>query len=361
MVYSDEIEDKIDQIKDVLKANYPEITNHRWVALKLLEQDPEITAKYPVNLPEVLDRSYETDIINQKYDFIQEIVEEVVVNKAQKAELTDHVDRFLTHRILGIPIFLCIMALVFLLTFTVGDWLKGYVELLMELISGTAGDGLTALHVRPEIISLVTDGIIAGVGGMLTFLPNIFILFLALAFLEDSGYMARVAYVMDGIMGRLGLSGRAFIPMILGFGCSVPALMASRVLENQKDRYRVMLVTPFMSCSARLPIYILFSEMFFGKKAMIAAYSMYVIGLFVAIGIAAILHLADKGENPNILLIELPEYKAPSASVILQYIYKIGMEQGSYGYAMALTVFITVFSAVLSVISQLLMNREKGE
>ena len=322
MVYSDEIEDKIDQIKDVLKANYPEITNHRWVALKLLEQDPEITAKYPVNLPEVLDRSYETDIINQKYDFIQEIVEEVVVNKAQKAELTDHVDRFLTHRILGIPIFLCIMALVFLLTFTVGDWLKGYVELLMELISGAAGDGLTVLHVRPEIISLVTDGIIAGVGGMLTFLPNIFILFLALAFLEDSGYMARVAYVMDGIMGRLGLSGRAFIPMILGFGCSVPALMASRVLENQKDRYRVMLVTPFMSCSARLPIYILFSEMFFGKKAMIAAYSMYVIGLFVAIGIAAILHLADKGENPNILLIELPEYKAPSARTVAIYVWE---------------------------------------
>lgn len=322
MVYSDEIEDKIDQIKDVLKANYPEITNHRWVALKLLEQDPEITAKYPVNLPEVLDRSYETDIINQKYDFIQEIVEEVVVNKAQKAELTDHVDRFLTHRILGIPIFLCIMALVFLLTFTVGDWLKGYVELLMELISGAAGDGLTALHVRPEIISLVTDGIIAGVGGMLTFLPNIFILFLALAFLEDSGYMARVAYVMDGIMGRLGLSGRAFIPMILGFGCSVPALMASRVLENPKDRYRVMLVTPFMSCSARLPIYILFSEMFFGKKAMIAAYSMYVIGLFVAIGIAAILHLADKGENPNILLIELPEYKAPSARTVAIYVWE---------------------------------------
>lgn len=134
--------------------------------------------------------------------------------------------------------------------------------------------------------------------------------------------MARVAYVMDGIMGRLGLSGRAFIPMILGFGCSVPALMASRVLENQKDRYRVMLVTPFMSCSARLPIYILFSEMFFGKKAMIAAYSMYVIGLFVAIGIAAILHLADKEENPNILLIELPEYKAPSARTVAIYVWE---------------------------------------
>lgn len=129
----------------------------------------------------------------------------------------------------------------------------------------------------------MVDGIIAGVGGILTFLPNIFILFLALAFLEDSGYMARVAYVMDGIMGRIGLSGRAFIPMILGFGCSVPAVMASRALEDNKDRMKTMLVTPFMSCSARLPIYILFSQMFFGKHAMIAAYSMYVIGLVVAV------------------------------------------------------------------------------
>ena len=168
--------------------------------------------------------SYETDIINQKYDFIQEIVEEVVVNEAQKAELTDKVDHFLTHRIWGIPIFLGIMALVFLLTFTVGDWLKGYVELLMELFAKTVGQGLTSLHVQPEIISLVTDGIIAGVGGMLTFLPNIFILFLALAFLEDSGYMSRVAYVMDGIMGKAGtFRARAFIPMMLGFGCTVPA------------------------------------------------------------------------------------------------------------------------------------------
>ena len=132
---------------------------------------------------------------------------------------------------------------------------------------------MAAWQVNPAVTSLLVDGIIAGVGGILTFLPNIFILFLALAFLEDSGYMARVAYVMDGIMGRIGLSGRAFIPMILGFGCSVPAVMASRALEDNKDRMKTMLVTPFMSCSARLPIYILFSQMFFGKHAMIAAYS----------------------------------------------------------------------------------------
>ena len=121
--------------------------------------------------------------------------------------------------------------------------------------------------------SLVVDGIIAGVGGILTFLPNIFILFLALAFLEDSGYMARVAFVMDDIMSGLGLSGRAFIPLLLGFGCSVPAVMASRALEHRKDRLKTILITPFMSCSARLPIYVLFSSMFFGKYAMLVCYA----------------------------------------------------------------------------------------
>ena len=123
------------------------------------------------------------------------------------------------------------------------------------------------------------------------FLPNIFILFLALAFLEDSGYMSRVAYVMDSIMGRLGLSGRSFIPMILGFGCTVPAIMASRALENKRDRYKTMLITPFMSCSARLPIYVLFSELFFPENALLVAYSMYLLGILVAIASAFVLHL----------------------------------------------------------------------
>ena len=144
------------------------------------------------------------------------------------------------------------------------------------------------------LISLIVDGIITGVGGILTFLPNIFILFLALAFLEDSGYMSRVAYVMDGIMGKLGLSGRSFIPMILGFGCSVPAIMASRALENKRDRYKTMLITPFMSCSARLPIYVLFSEMFFPEKALLVAYSMYLLGLVVAVLSAFFMHLLDR-------------------------------------------------------------------
>ena len=172
------------------------------------------------------------------------------------------------------------------------------------------------------ITSLVVDGIIAGVGTIVTFLPNILILFLCLALLEDSGYMARVAYVMEGIMSRLGLSGKAFIPMLLGFGCTVPAIMASRALENKRDRYKVMLVTPFMSCNARLTIYILFADMFFGDKAMIAAYSMYILGILVAIAVSAIIHLIDRRKSVNYLMIELPEYKLPDSRTVAIYVWE---------------------------------------
>ena len=274
MVYSDAIEDKIDLIMVELKRKYPNLSNYRWHAIKLLEQDKEISARYPVNMPDVIDRNYESDIINEKYDFIEEIIREVLVNKDRQEALTEKVDRELTHKFRSIPNFIVVMA------FAVG--------------------------VYEVLRSLLVDGIIAGVGGILTFLPNIFILFLALAFLEDSGYMARVAYVMEGIMSKLGLSGRAFIPMILGFGCTVPAIKASRSLENRRDRYKVMLITPFMSCSARLPIYILFAEMFFQERAMLVAYSMYLIGLVVAILVAAIIHLIDRRKSENYLLIELP-------------------------------------------------------
>ncbi len=322
MVYSDEIEDKIDLLMAELESKYPDLPNYRWHAIKLLEQDKEITEKYPVDRPDILDKNYESEIINQKYDFIQEIIDEVVVNKATREAFTEKVDSVLTHKIWGLPSFLLIMAFVFFMTFFVGDWLKGYMETGIGFIS----DGLSSLlqfaGVSSAIHSLVIDGIVAGVGGILTFLPNIFILFLALAFLEDSGYMSRVAYVMEGIMSKLGISGRAFIPMILGFGCTVPAIMASRTLENEHDRKKVMLVTPFMSCSARLPIYLLFSEIFFGNKAMIAAYSMYVLGLAVAILVLAVMKIFDKKEDANFLLIELPDYKVPSAKTVQVYVWE---------------------------------------
>ncbi len=322
MVYSDVIEEKIEQISVELQKKFPKIPNYRWVAIKWLEQDREIMQRYPLSLPDVIDRSYESDIINQKYDFIDEIIQEVLFNREEREASTDRVDRVLTNQWAGLPIFFCVMGLVFFLTFTVGDWLKGYMSILIEWASNSVALGLDALQVNQMLTSMIVDGIIAGVGGILTFLPNIFILFLALAFLEDSGYMARVAYVMEGIMGKLGLSGRAFIPMILGFGCSVPAIMASRTLENKRDRYKIMLVTPFMSCSARLPIYILFSEMFFKEHAMIAAYSMYAIGMVMAILVAFIIHLVDRKKIQHMLLIELPEYKAPSARTIAIYVWE---------------------------------------
>ena len=323
MVYSDLIEDKIDAVTDVLKQRYPEMKNYRWHALKLLEQDPDIMARYPVDLPQVLDRSYEKDIINEKYDFIQEIISEVLMNKTQKAERTDRIDTLLTHPFWGVPVFLGIMALVFALTFTIGDAIKGVlVEPAIEWCSQGILNCLTCFQVNEILVSLIIDGIVAGVGTILTFLPNIFILFLALAFLEDSGYMARVAYVMDGIMGRLGLSGRAFIPMLLGFGCTVPAVMASRALEDPRDRRKTILITPFMSCSARLPIYVVFSQMFFGRHAMLAAYSMYLLGIVVALVTAFLLKLLDQKESRNNLLIELPEYKTPNAYSIAIYVWE---------------------------------------
>lgn len=321
MVYSDEIEEKLDYIVAILKRRYPDMKNYRWHALKLLERDSDIMQKYPTDLSGIVDESCEPQIINEKYDFIQEIIDEVLVNKNEKSAFTDKVDAVLTHRIWGVPIFLGIMAVVFFLTFTVGDWLKGFFENWLESFSSWVSALLGMLSASDALHSLIVDGIIAGVGGILTFLPNIFILFLALAFLEDSGYMSRVAYVMDGIMGKLGLSGRAFIPMLLGFGCTVPAVMASRALENRHDKIRTVLITPFMSCSARLPIYVMLSQIFFGNHALAAAYSMYIIGFAMALLIAFIMSKADKKHNVNNLLIELPEYKTPNPHTIAIYVW----------------------------------------
>lgn len=322
IVYSDLIEDKIDELSELLKKQYGEIDNLRWNAIKILEKDKTILGRYPLELSKILDRSYEEDIINQKYDFIEEVVEEVVVNKSSKAASTDKVDRLLTHPVFGMPIFFGIMALVFLFTFQVGDFVKGYFEIGLGLFSDGVLKLLEFIGAGRFLTSLIVDGIVAGVGGILTFLPNIFILFLALAFLEDSGYMSRVAYVMDGLMGKLGLSGRAFIPMLLGFGCTVPAIMASRSLENMQDRRKTILVTPFMSCSARLPIYVLFSEMFFARYAILAAYSMYLIGIVVAIIVAYVMHKNTEHKPGNTLLIELPEYKAPNMRTIFIYVWE---------------------------------------
>lgn len=321
--YTPDIEEKIGKLIKILADEYGE--DHqilRWHAIKLLEHDQSVMEEHPVDTTGIIDHNYETEIINQKYDYIGEVLEECLLHKSEKTEATDRIDRYLTHRIWGVPIFLGIMACVFFLTFTVGDFLKGGFEAGLDWFSGTVRMGLEAVHASGWMISLIVDGIVAGVGGILTFLPNIFILFLALAFLEDSGYMARVAYVMDGIMGKLGLSGKAFLPMVLGFGCTVPAVMASRALEKESDRKKTILVTPFMSCSARLPVYVLFSEMFFPQCAYLAAFSMYVLGLVIAILVALVVSRITHSRSDESLLIELPEYKTPNARTIWIYVWE---------------------------------------
>ena len=319
--YPDRIEEKITQIRLRLKEKYPAMENSRWYAIKLLEQDDEVTQKYGSLVEGIVDRSYENDIINEKYHFIERVMAEVLVNKEKKEAFTDKIDNVLTHPVLGIPIFLGIMAVVFFLTFTVGDFLKGYVEMMIDYVSGYIIGGLESLGAGAWVISLMKDGVFAGVGGVLSFVPNIFILFLSLGLLEDSGYMSRVAFVMDSVMDKLGLSGRAFIPMLLGFGCSVPAVMASRALEDEQDRKRTIMLIPFMSCSAKLPIYLVFSQLFFGKAAMLVAYSMYILGLVLGIFVAFVHSKMLKGSVKQPLLIELPEYKTPNKRTIAIYVW----------------------------------------
>ncbi len=321
MNYGPELEDKISRLEAMMQARYPSHAMTRWHAIKLLENDEQVTGEHPMEIGSVVDRSYENEIIRKKYQYIEEVVAETLFHKEKRAATTDRVDRLLTHPVWGVPVFLCIMALVFFLTFAVGDFLKGGFEVALGWVSEEARGLLTAVSASDWAISLVVDGVIAGVGGILTFLPNIFILFLALGILEDSGYMSRVAYVMDGIMGKVGLSGRAFLPMILGFGCTVPAIMATRALETEHDRRKVMVITPFMSCSARLPVYVLFSEMFFPENPMLPAFSMYVIGLVMAILVALAMNRMEKGKINDSLLIELPEYKRPNPRTIRVYVW----------------------------------------
>lgn len=320
--YSNLLEEKIDKLSVMLKMHQIKNMRTRWNAIKLLECDETVMSSFPVTVTNIVERSYEKDIINQKYDYIEEVIEECLFYRNEKSASTDKIDRLLTHRVLGVPIFLTIMACVFFLTFTVGDALKEGFEVFLEYFSNGVTGILEGLHTSEWLLSLIVDGIIAGVGGILTFLPNIFILFLALAFLEDSGYMARVAYVMDGLMGKVGLSGKAFLPMVLGFGCTVPAIMASRALEKEKDRKKTILITPFMSCAARLPIYVLFADIFFGSYAVLATFSMYVIGLVLAILVALVVNYFDSAKTENALLIELPEYKAPNARTIGIYVWE---------------------------------------
>ncbi len=253
------------------------------------------------------------------YTCIEKIVKTCLISRERESSATDAIDQYLTHRVLGIPIFLGIMMLVFFLTFTVGDFFKGYFQSGLDKFSRIVFGLLQSSHCAGWAISLAVDGIVAGVGSILTFLPNILILFTALAILEDSGYMARAAYLMNEIMGLAGLSGRAFLPLLLGFGCTVPAVMAARILPDARDRRRTIFITPFMSCSAKLPVYVLFVEIFFPDRKLLVMSSLYAAGLGVGILMAFLIHRGEK-EKENPLLIELPQYRMPGVKTVSIYV-----------------------------------------
>ncbi|MGM9607782.1 MAG: ferrous iron transport protein B [Oscillospiraceae bacterium] len=258
----------------------------------------------------------ETLIADARYQYICRVVKLAVQKGRPLGELTlsDKIDSIVTNKYLAVPVFLLMMLLMFSVTFgPIGSFLSDGVDILVNGYFASAVEGaLTALDVAPWLVSLVCDGIIGGVGGVLTFLPQIALLFLFLSILEDSGYMARAAFIMDRLLRRFGLSGKAFIPMLMGFGCTVPAVMGARTMEHEKDRRMTIMLVPFMSCSARLPVYGLISAAFFPKYAGLVVFSLYLLGLICAILSGIIFkHTMFQGE-PAAFVLELPPYRLPT-------------------------------------------------
>lgn len=250
-----------------------------------------------------------------RYDFIEKVAAESVVKSHESREhrRSMRIDAVLTNRYAAIPLFLGIMFLVFYLTFhVVGAWLSDLLSLGIDGVTALVDRGLTAYGINPVVHSLIVDGVFAGVGSVLSFLPLIVVLFFFLSVLEDTGYMARVAFVMDKLLRKIGLSGRSFVPMLIGFGCSVPAIMATRTLSSDRDRKMTILLTPYMSCSAKIPIYAVFSAAFFPKYAAFVMIGLYALGIVLGILVALVLKGTLFQGKPVPFVMELPNYRFPS-------------------------------------------------
>lgn len=327
--YGKELEIEIAKIEESLSEidlQYPK----RWVAIKLLEGDSEIQnlkeLKSLTSLKDMLffhvDKSsaYELEIINKRYSFIGEVLRDTITKPIEEVEtLTDKIDKVILHKYFGIPIFAFIMFVIFQLTFTFGaDLLGGYMVTLMDFISDKVFIGLTFLGASDWIKDFFVNAIFEGVGTVLEFIPLIAVLYFFLGILEDTGYMARAAYVMDGLMRKLGLQGKAFISMIVGFGCNVPGIMATRTLENKKDRMIALLINPFMSCGAKITVYLIFIAAFFPDYGGIALFSLYFLGVVVALIVGRIFSKTlFKGETSHFIM-ELPSYRLPTIKYVLR-------------------------------------------
>jgi len=270
-----------------------------------------------------LDRS--AAIADMRFDFIERLCEKTVVKPKESKERirSEKIDKILTGKYTAIPCFIGIMVLVFYLTFNViGAWLQGILEFGIDKISEAVGSAMTAAHVNSAVHSLVIDGIFNGVGSVLSFLPIIVTLFFFLSLMEDSGYIARVAFVMDKLLRKIGLSGRSIVPMLIGFGCTVPAVMATRTLTSERDRKMTILLTPFMSCTAKLPIYAFFVSVFFPKQGGLIMAGLYLLGILVGILVACLYkNTLFKGE-PVPFVMELPNYRLPGAKNVGQLLWE---------------------------------------
>ncbi|MCD4681277.1 MAG: ferrous iron transport protein B [Bacteroidales bacterium] len=347
--YGDTIEGAIKVLQGILKIdNNKALTNiiaPRFLAIKLLEQDSETIrkCKHCVNFEEIskaakvqtekIENLYkensETIITDAKFGFIsgalKETIKPGVHERRKRAEI---VDTFLTHKIWGFPVFIFFLWLMFVSTFKVGQypmlWIEGFVEIIGSMIGKLMPEGM--------LKDLIIDGIIGGVGGVIVFLPNILILFIFISLMEDTGYMARAAFIMDKLMHKIGLHGKSFIPLIMGFGCNVPAIMSTRILENRNERLLTMLINPFMSCSARLPVYVLFIGAFFPEYPGTMLFMIYAIGIMIAILVALLFNktLFKNKEAPFVM--ELPPYRYPTVKATIknmwgkaeQYLRKMG-------------------------------------
>lgn len=259
-------------------------------------------------------------LAGMRYDFIESVCADTVIKCEESKEhiRSVKIDSILTHRYFAIPIFILVMFLVFFLTFNVfGAVLSDLLSLLIDDITALVDKGLTAYGINPVVHSLVIDGIFAGVGSVLSFLPIIVVLFFFLSILEDTGYMARIAFVMDKLLRKIGLSGRSIVPLLVGFGCTVPAVMASRTLSSERDRRMTIMLTPFMSCSAKIPIYAVFAAAFFPHYAALVMIGMYLTGIIIGIIVALIFDRTVFRGKPIPFVMELPNYRFPSAKSVL--------------------------------------------
>ncbi|MBW2104231.1 MAG: ferrous iron transport protein B, partial [Deltaproteobacteria bacterium] len=336
--YGRDIEEEIAKIQSLLQADASIVDKYyaRWLAVKLLENDKELRKLAPdevnakvdksiAHIEKILGESAETAIAGARYGFISGACQEAVRSTIEiRHTISDRIDSVATNRILGIPVFLGLMYLVFHLTFTLGDppmgWIEGFFGWLGGVVQSWWPAGSESL-----LKSLLVDGIIGGVGGVIVFLPNILLLFLAIAILEDSGYMARAAFIMDRLMHKIGLHGKSFIPMLIGFGCSIPAIMATRTLENRRDRLTAILVIPLMSCGARLPIYALIIPAFFPQAWHAPMlWIIYMIGIALAVLSAKLLRVTVlKGESVPFVM-ELPPYRMPTIKGVLIHMWERG-------------------------------------